>query len=115
GPPVLLLSTADRGILGELLNLRFRPPPPRGNERTPIAASLGRIWQRLGQAFGGARRPLPESALSPAERRFLAALRAAVRGGTGAPESVELCAGRGSPRVAGEPPTLYLGREHPDV
>jgi hypothetical protein len=115
GPPVLLLSTADRGILGELLNLRFRPPPPRGADRVPIAASLGRVWQRVGQAFGGARRPLPESALSPAERGFLAAIRAAVRGGAGAPEAVELCAGRGSPRVAGTPPTLYLGRDHPDV
>lgn len=115
GPPVLLVSTADRGILAELLNLRFRSPPPRGNERMPISANLARGWHRFWQAFGGARKPLPESALSPAERRFLAAIRAAVRGGAGAPEVVELCAGAGSPRIGGVPATLYLGREHPDV
>ncbi|MCY1072658.1 hypothetical protein OV090_48385 [Nannocystis sp. RBIL2] len=115
GPPILLLGTAERGILAELLQLRFRSPPPRGTEQMPVSAALTRGWRQLAQAFGGARRPLPDSALSPAERQFLATLRAAVRGGAGAPERVELCAGAGSPRVAGEPATLYLGREHPDV
>lgn len=115
GPPVLLLGTAERGMLAELLNLRFRQPPPRGTERLPIAVDLARGWSRFWHALGGARRPLPESELSPAERRLLAALRVAVRGGAGAPERVELCAGAGSPRIAGHPPTLYLGRAHPDV
>lgn len=113
--PVLLLGTAERGALAELLGLRFRPPPPRGDERVPLSASVRRGWTRLWQGLRGAGRPLPESALGAAERQFLAAMRAAARGGTGAPERIELCAGRGAPRVSGQPATLFLGREHPDV
>lgn len=113
--PVLLLGTAERGMLAELLHLRFRPPPPRGDDRLPLAVSVRRGVVRLWQGLRGAGRPLPESALSAAERRFLAAMRAAARGGTRAPEQIELCAGRAAARVAGQPPTLFLGREHPDV
>lgn len=115
GEPVLILGTAERGILGELLGLRFRSPPPRGTAHLPIAASLARGWSQIWQAILGARRPLPDAAMSPAERRFVAAIRVAVRGGAGAPEQVELCTGTGAPRVAGTPPTLYLGRDHADV
>ena len=115
GPPVLILGTAERGTLGELLGLRFRSPPPRGIAHLPVSARLGRGWSRFWRAFGAARRPVPESALSPAERDFLAAIVVAVRGGTGTAEEVALCTGAGSPRVAGSPPTLYLGRDHPDV
>ncbi|HEY8375783.1 MAG TPA: hypothetical protein VIK91_04800, partial [Nannocystis sp.] len=115
GPPVLILGTAERGMLADLLKLRFRPPPPRDHAHLPFAARMARGWSRFWQGLGGARRPLPESELSPAELQFLAAVRVAVRGGPGTPERVELCAGAGSPRIAGEPPTLYLGRNHPDV
>ncbi len=113
--PVLLLGTAERGMLAELLGLRFRPPPPRGDDRLPLAVSLRRRASRLWQSIRGAGRPLPESALAPAERKFLAALRAAARGGVHAPEQIELCAGRAAPRIAGQPPTLFLGRDDADV
>ena len=113
--PVLLLGTAERGALAELLSLRFRPPPPRGDDRLPLSASLRRGLTRLVQGLRGAGRPLPESALTAAEQQFLAAMRAAARGGSRAPERIELCAGRGAPRIAGTPPALFLGREHPDV
>jgi hypothetical protein len=113
GVTVLVLDTAERGVLADVLGARFRPPPPRGDGRVPVAARVRRGWQRFVHGLSPTGKPLPESAMSASERQFLAAVRAAVRGGAGAPERVELCAGRGSPRIAGQ--TLYLGREHPDV
>lgn len=111
--PVFVLDTAERGMLAELMGLRFRPAPRRQEESVPLSARLrrgvGRIWQTLRPA----RRALSEGELSPGERRFLEQLRVALRGGAKTPEVVEICAGAGAPRLEGE--VLRLGRDHPDV
>lgn len=110
---VLILDTAERGMLAELLGLRFRPVPRRQDGTLPLAAKVGRGFGRVWQALRPSRRPLAEAELSPAERHLLVLLRVALKGGTGAPEVVEMCAGRGAPQWVGT--TLLLGREHLDV
>lgn len=110
---VLILDTAERGMLAELLGLRFRPVPQRQDVALPAAARLGRGLGRMWQALRPSRRPIAEAALTPGERQLLVLLRVALKGGAGAPEVVELCAGSGAPLRVGE--ALLLGRGHPDV
>jgi hypothetical protein len=121
--PVLRLDAAERSTLTELFGLRFRAPPPRADAdalsrvRTALrhgAYRSGQLLARLLHLGPGA--PLPETALGSEERQLLADLRAALRGGPGAPETVQLCAGRAGPQLTGGPHgRLLIGREHPDL
>jgi|GEM_PF-1216551 len=118
--PVLRLDAAERSALTELLGIRFRAPPPRseagGVGRLKLA--LRRGLRRASQAVAGLLHlgpgaPLPDAALRPDERALLEHLRAVLHGGPSAPETVRLCAGRGSPRLLGG--QLLVGRDHPDL
>ncbi len=121
--PVLRLDAAERSTLTELFGLRFRAPPPRadadalGRLRTALRHGLyrsGLLLARLLHLGPGA--PLPDAALRDEERQLLADLRAALRGGPGAPETVQLCAGRAGAQLTGGPHgRLLIGREHPDL
>lgn len=121
--PVLRLDAAERSTLTELFGLRFRAPPPRADADplSRLRAALRQGAYRSGQLLArllhlGPGAPLPDSALGSEERQLLADLRAALRGGSGAPESVQLCAGRAGPQLRGGPHgQLLIGREHPDL
>jgi len=119
--PVLRLDTAERSALTELFGLRFRAPPPRaevgGRVRTAIRRSLRHAGQAVGRLLHlGPGAPLPESALTDDERELLTGLRAILRGGPGAPDTIHLCAGRAGPQiVGGTRGALLVGREHPDL
>jgi len=121
--PVLRLDAAERSALTELFGLRFRAPPPRADADAlgRLRAGLRHALRRGGQALAALLRlgpgaPLPDAALADEERQLLADLRAALRGGVGAPETVQLCAGRAGPRLtAGPRAQLLVGREHPDL
>lgn len=121
--PVLRLDAAERSTLTELFGLRFRAPPPRADAdalsrlRSAVRQGLYRGRQVLARLLHlGPGAPLPDSALGSEERQLLADLRAALRGGSGAPASVQLCAGRAGPQLGGGPEgQLLIGREHPDL
>lgn len=121
--PVLRLDAAERSTLTELFGLRFRAPPPRadGDALSRLRSAVRRGLYRSGQALAhllhlGPGAPLPDNALGSEERQLLADLRAALRGGSGAPEGVQLCAGRAGPQLsAGPHGQLLIGREHPDL
>ena len=119
--PVLRLDAAERGALAELLGLRFRAPPPRSEGVGRLRAGLRRGLRRAAQLCAGVLRlgpgaPLPESALRPDERALLEHLRAVLHGAPGAPEAVQLCAGKAGPQLlGGSRGPLRVGREHPDV
>ena len=121
--PVLRLDAAERSVLTELFGLRFRAPPPRADADalSRLRGALRHGLYRGGQALArllhlGPGAPLADAALTGEERQLLADLRAALRGGPGAPETVELCAGRAGPQLtAGPHGRLLVGREHPDL
>jgi len=119
--PVLRLDTAERSALTELFDLRFRTPPPRAEVGGRLRSAVRRSLRHAGQTVGrllhlGPGAPLPESALTDAERELLTGLRTILRGGPGAPDTIHLCAGRAGPQiVGGVRGALIVGREHPDL
>lgn len=119
--PVLRLDAAERSALTELFGLRFRTPPPRAEVGGRLRSALRRALRQAGQAVGrllhlGPGAPLPESALTDAERDLLTGLRTILRGGPGSPDTIHLCAGRAGPQiVGGTRGALLVGREHPDL
>jgi hypothetical protein len=119
--PVLRLDAAERSALTELFGLRFRAPPPRAEVGGRLRNTIRRGLRGAGQAIArllhlGPGAPLPESSLGDDERDLLVGLRAILRGGPGAPETIHLCAGRAAPQiVGGTRGQLLVGREHPDL
>jgi hypothetical protein len=121
--PVLRLDAAERSTLTELFGLQFRAPQPRADADgfSRLRALLREGAYRSGQALArllhlGPGAPLAEATLTSEERQLLADLRAALRGGPGAPETVQLCAGRAGPQRTGGPHgRLLIGRAHPDL
>lgn len=121
---VLIADEAERALLAEVFDLRFRPPQLRDDAHGLLGA-----WRRLvyGTLRGGARvidwvrhplrrTPLPEDQLRPDERDFLHALRSHAFGGRSVVSEVYLCEGDGAPRrTADSPPRLLLPRENPTV
>jgi hypothetical protein len=116
--PVLVMDAEERGQLAQLLGVRFRPVERRHTRhgwaarlrkvRRVLLETAARCWSRLRHPGGGS--PLPDSALSAAERVFLRELRAAR-----APESalVFLTHAAAPPRLT--PGGWHLGRAHADV
>lgn len=119
--PVLRLDAAERSALTELLGLRFRAPPPRAEVGGRLRSAVRRGLRTTGQSLArllrlGPGAPLPEAALTDDERNLLVGLRAILRGGAGAPETIHLCAGRAGPQiVGGTRGQLLVGRDHPDL
>jgi hypothetical protein len=126
GPePVLLADDAERSLLAELLEVRFRAPTPRQSAHS-IAALARRLVHQAGRwlAEGLAlirhptrRPPLPEHTLTVAERAFLMGLREQMRNEpVRGVEQILFCEGQGPlRRPRGTPPVLVLPRANPTV
>lgn len=119
--PVLRLDAAERSALTELFGLRFRTPPPRAEVGGRLRGALRKGLRGAGQALArllhlGPGAPLPDAALTDDERHLVDGLRAILRGGPEAPDTIHLCAGRAGPQIVGAGRgQLLVGREHPDV
>jgi hypothetical protein len=121
--PVLIADDAERSLLAEVLQVRFRAPGRRAS-RHSIGALVRRLLHGFGRSFermadlvrSSGRPPLPDDALSPQERALLTGLRAELRARPGRLRGAVLCDGDGPVRrTGGRTPTLFLPRDNPTV
>jgi hypothetical protein len=107
--PVLILDTTERSRLSQLLGLRFSPLPRRAEATRVWRGAWHALLRRVRTRLSTRGAPLPDGALSLAERTFLATLRAQLEAG----DSVQLCAGAGPVRrVRGARPGWLLPRHN---
>ena len=116
----LIADATERSGLAEVLGSRFRPPNPRERGRSARAAmkqwseTAARIAARVRHPFGA--RPVAQDTVTEHERRFIAAIRAQLNGGRGAPTDAVLCEGGGPVRTGGrDHDTLLLPRLNGEV
>lgn len=101
GRQVLVLSSFERSLLAELLDIRFVTPPARPRSRRSARYLLEEAGGRLSLAWYRLRgRLISESDLSPGERAFLTTLRQA--SADGLPRTVTFCAGAGRVHLTGD-------------
>jgi len=123
--PVLVADEAERSLLSELLQVRFRPPDARDARE-----SLRGIWHRAIDGLGRTLertgdlvrhpvrgRAIDDDLLPPEERALLDELRQHLgRDPHRSVESITMCAGAGPiRRTRGGNPTLLLPRRNPAV
>lgn len=101
GRQVLVLSSFERTLLAELLDVRFVTPPARPRSYRSVRHLVEMASGRLSLAWYRLRgRLVPESELSPGEKAFLATLTRSSAGGL--PRTVTFCAGGGRIHLTGD-------------
>jgi hypothetical protein len=100
GAPVLVLDAHERALLGELLDVGFRPPPERPRDTKRLARrvreTLRAVRDGVGALIGA--RVLADSALAHRDREALRRLRTELQDSF---RDVRMCKGRGHAKRSG--------------